>query len=131
MALNMRHQAQMGFRGIFVETPQHQKGYPVYVSHTWKIIYLYDVVFDERFSIGLEYTSRPYAEAMAMRLAVSYIPYDTSSGGKTGDIITFTQFEEGGLISETHYLLSETRDNAEISNKYDYDSIMPPLISEE
>ena len=28
-ALNMRHQAQKGFCGIFVEIPQHQKGYIV------------------------------------------------------------------------------------------------------
>ena len=27
--LNMRHQAQKGFRGIFVGIPQHQKGYLV------------------------------------------------------------------------------------------------------
>ena len=34
--LNMRHQAQKGFRGIFVGIPQHQKGYLVYVSSTRK-----------------------------------------------------------------------------------------------
>ena len=28
-ALNMRHQAQKGFRGIFVGIPQHKKGYLV------------------------------------------------------------------------------------------------------
>ena len=27
--LNMRHQAQKGFRGIFVSIPEHQKGYLV------------------------------------------------------------------------------------------------------
>ena len=32
--------------------------------------------------------------------AVSYIPYDTFSKEKTGDIITFAQFGEGGLLSE-------------------------------
>ena len=32
--LNMRHQAQKGFRGIFVGIPQHQKGYLVYVPST-------------------------------------------------------------------------------------------------
>ena len=32
--LNMRHQAQKGFRGIFVGIPQHQKVYLVYVPST-------------------------------------------------------------------------------------------------
>ena len=44
-ALNMRHQAQKFFRGIFVGIPQHQKGYLVYVTHTRKILSSYDVVF--------------------------------------------------------------------------------------
>ena len=48
-ALNMRHQAQKGFRGIFVGIPQHQKGYLVYVLSTRKIISSYDVRFDESF----------------------------------------------------------------------------------
>ena len=37
--------------------------------------------------------SQTYAEAMAMRLAVSYILYATSSMEQTGDITTFEQFE--------------------------------------
>ena len=50
--LNMRHQAQKGFRGIFVGISEHQKGYLVYVPSTRKIISSYDVVFDEKtFSI--------------------------------------------------------------------------------
>ena len=36
-----------------------------------------------------------------MRLAVSYTPYATSSNEQTGNMITFTQFEEGDLLSET------------------------------
>ena len=44
-ALNMRHQAQNGFRGIFVGIPLHQKRHIVYVLHKWKIVSLYDVVF--------------------------------------------------------------------------------------
>ena len=72
--LNMRHQAQKGFRGIFVGIPQHQKGYLVYVYSTRKVISSYDVVFDESFSSALSYTSRPYLEAMAMRPAVTYTP---------------------------------------------------------
>ena len=70
--LNMCHQAQKGFRGIFVGIPQHQKGYLVYVPSTRKVISSYGVVFDESFSSALSYTSRPYAEAMAMRPSVTY-----------------------------------------------------------
>ena len=81
--------------------PQHKKGYLVYVPSTRKVILSYDVRFDESFSSSLSYTSRPYAEAMAMLPAVTYTPYATSSKEKTGDVITFTQFEEGGLLSET------------------------------
>ena len=43
---------------------------------------------------------------------------------QTGNIITFTQFEEGNI-------LSETCNNAESGEKYDGDSIIPPLHSEE
>ena len=71
----------------------------MYVPSTRKIISSYDVVFDECFSSALSYTSQPYAEAMAMRLDVSYTPYVTSSKEKTGNIITFVQFEEGNLLS--------------------------------
>ena len=60
-ALNMRHQAQKGFRGIFVVIPEHQKVYLVYVPSTIKIILSYDVVFDKSFSIALAYTSQPYS----------------------------------------------------------------------
>ena len=34
--LNMCHQAQKGFRGIFVGIPEHQKGYLEYVPSTKK-----------------------------------------------------------------------------------------------
>ena len=51
---------------------------------------------------------------MAMRSAVSYIPYAKYSKEQTGDIIKFAQFEEVNL-------LSETSNNTESSNKSDYD----------
>ena len=72
----------------------------MYVPSTRKVISSYDVVFDKSFSSALSYTSRPCAEAMAMRPAVTYTLYATSSKEQTGDVITFTQFEEGDLISE-------------------------------
>ena len=102
----MRHEAQKVFRGICVGIPQHQKGHLVYVPSTRKIIYSYDVVFDEKNSSALAYTSQTYPEPMDVRLSVSYITCATSSKEQTVNIITFTQFEEG-------ILLSETRDNAE------------------
>ena len=43
---------------------------------------------------------------------------------QTGDIITFTWFEEGGLLSETW-------EDAESGDKSNDNSIMPPLLSEE
>ena len=97
----MRYQAQKGFCGIFVGIPEHKKGYLVYVHSTRKIIYSYDVVFDESFSSALAYTSRPYSEAMAMRPAVTYTPYAKSLKEQTGDVITFTQFEEENILTET------------------------------
>ena len=40
---------------------------------------------------------------MLMRPAVTYTLCDTSSREQTGDIITFEQFEEGGLLTKTCY----------------------------
>ena len=74
-------------------------------------------MFDESFSSSFLYTSRPYAEAMAMRPAVTYTPYATSSKEQTGDVITFAQFEEGNL-------LSETRNDTESGDESDSESIM-------
>ena len=120
----MRHQAQKGFRGIFVGITQHQKVYLVYVPSTRKIISSYDVVFDEILSSTLAYTSQPCSEAMVMRPDMTYTPSATSLRGKTGNIITFSQFEEGDI-------LTNTRNNAEIGDKSNDDSIIPPLLSEE
>ena len=53
---------------------------------------------------------------MAMRPEVTYTPYATSSREQNGDVITFTQFEEGNM-------LTETRSNAEKSDEYDKESI--------
>ena len=69
------------------------------------------VFFLRNFSITLAYTSQPYLESMDMCMAVTYTPYATYFKEKTGNIITFAQFEEGGLLSKTH-------DNAEIGDKY-------------
>ena len=65
----------------------------MYVPSTRKVISSYDVVFDEKNSSALSYTSRPYSEAMVMRLEVAYTLYDTSSKEQTGDVIMFAQFD--------------------------------------
>ena len=52
-----------------------------------------------------------------MRLAVTYTPYTISSKEQTGDIITFTQFEEGKIWTKT-------RNDAESGDKSDNESIM-------
>ena len=58
-------------------------------------------MFDKSFSSTFSYTSRPYLEAMAIRLEVTYTLYATSSKEKTGGVITFAQFEEGNILTET------------------------------
>ena len=73
----------------------------MYIPSTRKVISSYDVVFDKSFSSALSYTSLTYSEAMAMRLSVIYTPYATSSKEQTGDVITFAQFEEENILTET------------------------------
>ena len=58
-------------------------------------------MFDEIFPSALAYTSQPYSEAISMRPAVTYTPCATSSREKTGYIITFTQFDEGNILTKT------------------------------
>ena len=90
--LKTRHQSQNFFCGIFVGITQHQKCYLIYVPSTQKIVFSQDVLFDENVSSMLAQPSRPYSEALAIRTAVLYIAYTTSSTEQTGNIITFTQF---------------------------------------
>ena len=113
----MRHQAQKGFRGIFIGIPQHQKGYLVYVPRTSSVISSYGVVFDESLSSALAYTSQPYSEAMLMRPAVKYTPCATFSREQTGNIITFAWFEKGDI-------LTKTCNDAEIGDESDDESII-------
>ena len=54
---------------------------------------------------------------MAMRPAVTYTPYATSSEEQTSDLITFTEFEEGNILTENH-------NDAEIGDQADKESIM-------
>ena len=89
----------------------------MYVHSTRKVISSYDVVFDKSFSSELSYTSRPYSEAMAMRPAVMYTPYATSSREQTDDVITFAQFEEDNI-------LTETCNDAESGDESDCESLM-------
>ena len=88
----------------------------MYVPSNRKVMLLYDVVFDESFSSALIYTSRPYLEVMAMRPAVTY-PFATSSKEQTGNVITFTHFEEGNLITD---IFNDT----ESGEEYNSESLM-------
>ena len=54
---------------------------------------------------------------MEMRPEVTYTLYATSLKEQTGHVITFTQFEEGDILTETH-------NDAEIGDEYDCESIM-------
>ena len=54
---------------------------------------------------------------MAMRPAVTYTPYATSSKEQTSDVIMFAQFEEGNL-------LTETRNDTESGDEPESESIM-------
>ena len=74
-------------------------------------------MFDKSFYSALAYTSRPYSEEMSMRPAVTYTPYATSLKEQTGDVITFAQFEEGNI-------LTETLNDAESGDKSNNESIM-------
>ena len=116
-ALNMRHQVQKRFRGIFVGIPEHQKGYLVYVPSKRKIISPYDVVFDEIFYSALAYTSQKCSEAMVMRPEMTYTTYGTSLRQQTGNISTLAQLEEGNIRTKT-------RKNAESGDEFDNKSIM-------
>ena len=55
---------------------------------------------------------------------VSYVPCATYSKEQTGDIITFTRFEEGNLLSETF-------NNVESGDESNDGLIMPILLSKE
>ena len=54
---------------------------------------------------------------MALRPTVTYTPYATSSKEQTGDVITFAQFEEVNI-------LTETCNDAESGDKSNNESIM-------
>ena len=96
----------------------------MYVPITRKIISSYDVVFDESFSSALEYKSQTYSEAMSMRPEMMYTPCATSSREQTGNIIKFTHFEEGNI-------LTKNCNDAESCDESDDDSIMTPLLRKE
>ena len=52
-----------------------------------------------------------------MRPEVTYTPYATSSKEQTGYVITFAQFEEGNI-------LTETRNDSESGDESDRESLM-------
>ena len=69
----------------------------MYVPITRKVISSYDIVFDEKYSSALSYTTQPHSEAMVMRPEVTYTQYATSSREQTCNVNMFSQFEEGDI----------------------------------
>ena len=55
---------------------------------------------------------------------MTYTPCDTSSREQTRNIITFTQFEEVNILTQTH-------NDAESGYESDDDSIIPSLLIKE
>ena len=116
----------------------------MYIPRTIKIISSYDVVFNESFSSALAYTSRPYSEVMEMHLAVTYTPYAASSREQTGNAITFTQFEEGIILTETRnvaksgkesdnesiILSKQDMENIDSNEKSDHDFISTEMLED-
>ena len=68
--------------------------------------------------------SQTNSSPLLLNKVVTYIPCATSSREKTGNIITFTHFEEGNI-------LTKTSNGAESGDESDNESTMPPLPSEE
>ena len=114
----------------------------MYVPRTRKLISSCDVVFDESVSSALSYTSQPYSEAMVMCPEVTYILYAMSSKEQTGDVITFTQFEEGNILTETHnneescdesnretlMMNEQYMENTDSNEKYEHDLVSTEML---
>ena len=86
---------------------QQQKGHLIYISSARKIIPSHDIVFDKAFSIAFVYILHSYLEALVTRSEVSYTTYVLSFNKQNGDIIPFTQFEEGIQLEKVHNLLED------------------------
>ena len=128
-ALNMRHQSYKGFQGISVKIKQILKCYLINVPITRKIVSSNDIVFDETFSSASTYTPHPYSEEAVTQPAILLIPYDISSHEKTGDIITFAQFEEGDLLENEQKLVEDELVTASIDDSSAYDNSDDESIS--
>ena len=61
------------------------------------MFFSHDVVFDKKIFASSD-TSHIYSSVLAMKSAVSFIPYATSSYEQIGEIITFSHFEEKNLL---------------------------------
>ena len=86
-------------------------------------------------SSALTYTSRLYSDALAIQQAALYIPYGTSSHEQNGNIITFAQFEEGGVLennrnAEENKSISAPIDESSTDNEYNGGSISTSTIED-
>ena len=69
-----------------------------------------------------DFTCWQKAAAIATRLSVSYIPYDTSFRGQTCDIIKFSHFEEWNILENKHNLVEDESMLASIDDLYAYNN---------
>ena len=60
---------------------------------------------------------------MVMRPAVTYTPYAISLKEQTDDVITFTHFEEGGLLTETRKDTESSNSESLMMNKQDVENL--------
>ena len=100
--VNMNHEAQKGFRAIFVGISEDQDGYLCYIPSLRETETLCNVLFDKTFASALAFTMKPYHDAMLMRPSVTYTPCITATHKQTGDVIKFAQFEEGNGHANAH-----------------------------
>ena len=77
------------------------------------------LLFMKKQSSALAYTSQPYSEEISMRPSMTYTPCATYSRKQTDNIITFTQFEEGNILTK----ICNDEESGEAS--------VPPLLSKE
>ena len=78
----------------FFRNPTKSKRVPCLRTQYTEIIFFTWHCIWQIFLSAFAYMSRPYSEALAMWMAVSYILYTTSSHEHTGNVIAFAHFEE-------------------------------------
>ena len=101
-AWNMRHQSQKGFQGILVDISQHQKRLScLCTTQTEDRIFVRCCFWWHFFyCVVIQFTTICRSYGYTTRCVTHTLCYIFK--GVNGNIITFAQFEEENLISETH-----------------------------